>query len=358
MLKTPVLTVSPFERGGEKRPPLKGGTGRVLYIDLAKGICILLVVLDHIAGNGYFDGGNYPMNDIFEQTRMPLYFILSGLFFKDYAGGIREFLLRKANRILIPYLFFMALYRVSAKAVWLLTGTSIGDVWAPLWFLLCLFWMNIVFATLYYIVKRCAPGGWTSDAMLGIAVVAIGIAGYFAGNLPLNIGTAMTSLPFLWMGFLLNRRLHLFQQRISWWWALLSAIVLFMALHYLYMGDNFFYLNTYNAPLPLVYLCGLMGTLAILMLSRVIRWLPVISYIGRYSIIVLCTHMAVLKAILAVLRLLSESDGEPFWTGLWLSNDAQSWTVLALTVAGCTFCCWLLSRYLPWFTAQKDLIKI
>ena len=70
----------------------------------------MLVVLDHIAGNGYFDGGDYPMNDIFEQTRMPLYFILSGLFFKDYAGGIREFLLRKANRILIPYLFFMALY--------------------------------------------------------------------------------------------------------------------------------------------------------------------------------------------------------------------------------------------------------
>ena len=61
---------------------------RIEYIDLAKGICILLVVLDHIAGYRYFSDGNYPMNDIFEQTRMPLYFILSGLFFKDY-GGIR-----------------------------------------------------------------------------------------------------------------------------------------------------------------------------------------------------------------------------------------------------------------------------
>ena len=323
---------------------------RIEYIDLAKGICILLVVLDHIAGYRYFSDGNYPMNDIFEQTRMPLYFILSGLFFKDYAGGIREFLLRKANRILIPYLFFMALYRVSAKAVWLLTGIGIGDVWAPLWFLLCLFWMNIVFATLYYIVKRCAPGGWTSDTMLGISVVAIGIAGYFVGNLPLNIGTAMTSLPFLWMGFLLNRRLHLFQQRISWWWALLSAIALFMALHYLYMGDNFFYLNTYNAPLPLVYLCGLMGTLAILMLSRVIRWLPVISYIGRYSIIVLCTHMAVVKAVIAALCLLPIG---------WDDADiVPSLVVLALTIVGCMFCCWFLSKYLPWFTAQKDLIKV
>lgn len=350
MLKTPVLTVSPFERGGEKRPPLKGGTGRVLYIDLAKGICILLVVLDHIAGNGYFDGGDYPMNDIFEQTRMPLYFILSGLFFKDYAGGIREFLLRKANRILIPYLFFMALYRVSAKAVWLLTGTGIGDVWAPLWFLLCLFWMNIVFATLYYIVKRLIPDGIKSEIILGLIVLGIGIAGYLAGDLPLNIGTALTSLPFLWMGYFLNRRLHFLQLGITRWWSLLTAIVLLAMLHFTYAGDNFFYLNTYNAPLFLIYLSGLLGTLGVLLLSRGIRWLSVISYIGRYSIIVLCTHMAVVKAVIAALCLLPIG---------WDDADiVPSLIVLALTIVGCMFCCWFLSKYLPWFTAQKDLIKV
>lgn len=350
MLKTPVLTVSPFERGGEKRPPLKGGTGRVIYIDLAKGICILLVVLDHIAGNGYFDGGDYPMNDIFEQTRMPLYFILSGLFFKDYAGGIREFLLRKANRILIPYLFFMALYRVSAKAVWLLTGIGIGDVWAPLWFLLCLFWMNIVFATLYYIVKRLIPDGIKSEIILGLIVLGIGIAGYLAGDLPLNIGTALTSLPFLWMGYFLNRRLHFLQLGITRWWSLLTAIVLLAMLHFTYAGDNFFYLNTYNAPLFLIYLSGLLGTLGVLLLSRGIRWLSVISYIGRYSIIVLCTHMAVVKAVIAALCLLPIG---------WDDADiVPSLIVLALTIVGCMFCCWFLSKYLPWFTAQKDLIKV
>ena len=350
MLKTPVLTVSPFERGGEKRPPLKGGTGRVLYIDLAKGICILLVVLDHIADNGYFDGGNYPMNDIFEQTRMPLYFILSGLFFKDYAGGIREFLLRKANRILIPYLFFMALYRVSAKAVWLLTGTGIGDVWAPLWFLLCLFWMNIVFATLYYIVKRLIPDGIKSEIILGLIALGIGIAGYLAGDLPLNIGTALTSLPFLWMGYFLNRRLHFLQLGITRWWSLLTAIVLLAMLHFTYAGDNFFYLNIYNAPLFLIYLSGLLGTLGVLLLSRGIRWLPVISYIGRYSIIVLCTHMAVVKAVIAALCLLPIG-----WDD---AGIVPSLVVLALTVVGCMSCCWFLSKYLPWFTAQKDLIKV
>jgi len=323
---------------------------RIGYIDLAKGICIFLVVLDHISDNGFFDGGNYPLNDIFEQTRMPLYFILSGLFFKDYAGGIREFLLRKTNRILVPYLFFMALYHASAKAVFWLTGLSLGDVWAPLWFLLCLFWMNAIFATLYYIVKGLIGDGFKSEIILGLCVLAIGIGGYFVGHLPLNIGTAMTSLPFLWMGYLLNRKLHFLGLGIKRWGALLAGIVLLAALHYLYKGDNFFYLNTYNTPLFLIYLSGLMGTLGVLLLSKSIGHLPVISYIGRYSIIVLCTHLAIVKAVIAALGLLPGG-----WDNV---SIVPSLVVLALTIACSMFCCWLLSRYLPWFTAQKDLIRL
>ena len=101
-----------------------------------------------------------------------------------------------------------------------------------------------------------------------------------------------------------------------------------------------------------------MGTLGVLLLSRVVKWLPVISYIGRYSIIVLCTHMGVLELITATLNLLPDSKGNSFWQTLWANNAVQSWIVLALTIGGCMFFCWLLSRYLPWFTAQKDLVRL
>ena len=87
-----------------------------------------------------------------------------------------------------------------------------------------------------------------------------------------------------------------------------------------------------------------------MLLSRGIRWLPVISYIGRYSIIVLCTHMAVVKAVIAALCLLPIG---------WDDADiVPSLVVLTLTIVCSVLCCWLLSRYLPWFTAQKDLIKL
>lgn len=70
---------------------------RIEFIDLAKGICIILVVLLHIVPSA-----NIPE---LRFIRIPLYFILSGLFFKDY-GSFRNFLKKKVNNILIPFLFF------------------------------------------------------------------------------------------------------------------------------------------------------------------------------------------------------------------------------------------------------------
>ena len=238
---------------------------RIEYIDLAKGICILLVVLDHISDEGYFSDGNYPLNEIFEQMRMPLYFILSGLFFKDYQGGIREFLLRKVNRILVPYLFFFLLLRGSS---WLVrnytsfasTGVNIDSIWSPLWFLRCLFIMNIIFALTYYGVRRLTSNKLTQDILLGISMFAFGIAGYYTGDVPLNIGSAMTSMPLLWAGFILNRRLNVLQKRIPWWWALASSLCLFVMLHFTYMGELYFFRNTYSSPLPILYITGFSGS--------------------------------------------------------------------------------------------------
>ena len=43
--------------------------------------------------------------------RMPFYFTLSGLFFKDY-GGFRT-ILKKVNRLLVPFVFFYTLSYLS-----------------------------------------------------------------------------------------------------------------------------------------------------------------------------------------------------------------------------------------------------
>ena len=74
---------------------------RIEYIDLAKGICICLVVWNHNC-NGFVRTPFYFTAMIF---RMPLYFFLSGLFFKTY-GEFVNFCLRKTNKLFVPFLVF------------------------------------------------------------------------------------------------------------------------------------------------------------------------------------------------------------------------------------------------------------
>ena len=57
---------------------------RLHYIDLAKGVCITLVIVGHTGLSITIPG--------LDAIRMPLYFILSGLFFKDYGGLGRLFI--------------------------------------------------------------------------------------------------------------------------------------------------------------------------------------------------------------------------------------------------------------------------
>ena len=72
--------------------------GRVEFIDFAKGIWILLVI-------GLHTGAMPDSLAWLGMIRMPLYFVLSGLFFKDY-GNFRGSVVRKVNKLLIPFVFF------------------------------------------------------------------------------------------------------------------------------------------------------------------------------------------------------------------------------------------------------------
>ena len=77
----------------------KASAKRIEFVDLTKGFCICLVVLLHVFG----ESGGTAFNTL-NLFMMPLYFILSGLVFKQYSG-FQEFFKKKTNKLLIPFLF-------------------------------------------------------------------------------------------------------------------------------------------------------------------------------------------------------------------------------------------------------------
>lgn len=108
---------------------------RIEYIDLAKGVCILLVVFAHI----HPDLTRYSWGIFFDSFRMPLYFFLSGIFFKRYSG-IQEFAIKKINNLIIPLLFFYAFAYLYDAVSWGIYHLSESDTstyerysWWPFW---------------------------------------------------------------------------------------------------------------------------------------------------------------------------------------------------------------------------------
>ena len=150
------------------------GKVRIDFIDLAKGVCIVLIVLGHTG-----IAVDYPGLTL---MRTPLYFALSGLFFKDY-GGFMQFLVRKTNKILVPFLFFyICSYAIFYLCNLLFPGLIVSDARGildvftqvqyfngPIWFLLALFWCNIAFCLISLNVRN-----EVIRAFLVLALFAVG----------------------------------------------------------------------------------------------------------------------------------------------------------------------------------------
>jgi len=104
--------------------------------------------------------------------------------------------------------------------------------------------------------------------------------------------------------------------------------------------------NRYWLPIWSVYLCGLLGTLAVLFLSKAIRKIPLVSYFGRYSIMVLVTHGWVQWGIIKALQSYHVHWPRPVAL-------AFVFVVTMLLYLGIIP---LMKRFLPHVTAQKDVL--
>lgn len=319
---------------------------RVDFVDLAKGICIFLVVIAHCKVPVKIPG--------LEIVRIPLYFVLAGLFYKDY-GGFKELLLKKTNRILVPFLFFYLiayipfyLLKYFSPQLLITDAGGILDLFinrqffnGPIWFLLALFWCNIYYALIRGVIKN--------EYIVLCIVLLIGFLGYHLGRVnffaPLFMDVALTAMPFFCFGTWLKKTPILYHNKYdkyNLFWVILLYLISW------FISDNFhFRLSLHYNKIEGIatYFLAISSVLAILLLCKMIQKIPIISYMGRYSIVLLCTHHLFYRPIKVVL------DKQPYQ---WLDNV---YMVAFLTIICCLAITPLCVRYIPYFVAQKDLIK-
>lgn len=209
-----VMKLPAFAAAAAGEAHADAAAARLDWVDAAKGIGIVLVVIGHAIG-GLVDAGIQPSPDWFRPVmlaiyffHMPLFFFLSGLFFPDrLQAGPAGVARRSLTGIVWPYLLWgglqvMAIHAagryVNAPIVDLgetLRGMAFSSPPSQFWFLYVL----LVAQLLAMVLLPLAGAG----GLLGVAVLAWLLA---PGPLPVVAALALKMLPFFALGCLVGGR--------------------------------------------------------------------------------------------------------------------------------------------------------
>jgi len=151
---------------------------RIDYLDLAKGIGILLVVWAHARG---------PYSSYMYQMHMPFFFIISGLLYSS-SKPLKQFIKGKITSLYIPFVFWNCMFitiksyihGVNIKTILnmdfkvLLTIEKDGQFLGATWFLGALFLVSIIYKLLDTYIKNSK---FKPFVMLSLSVIA-GITGF------------------------------------------------------------------------------------------------------------------------------------------------------------------------------------
>lgn len=147
---------------------------RIEWIDIAKGIGIILV----IAGHCFYLGYSYPLYAF----HMPLFFFLSGLLFKDKKEGFGDFFKSKTKSLMRPWLIILCISFLVCLAIpqWrnmITLKVVLSDLYtantnvfqnSSLWYLVCFFFMSLIFFFVNKIKK-------TRISAVALIIFAIGL---------------------------------------------------------------------------------------------------------------------------------------------------------------------------------------
>lgn len=323
-------------------------TKRIEYIDLMKGICIILVIMVHC-------DITYPwekLDIMIKNFRIPLYFFLSGLFFKKY-DCFEDFLIRKVNKLVIPYVFFSVVPFCFGYYIYNdFTFESIIPIIVtpynyPLWFLRCLFITYIIYYILSQIdiLERKKIYKFICILLLSYLFFKLNIflhntdsfhtiKSILCGS---NFIAAIIALPFFFIASILRRKgiLNIYLTMKAR--AILT--ILFFCLWIITDTRVDFYASDFGKNFLFLYPSAIGGIGIIWLISYTLKKLPYISYVGRYSLIALGTHIFIKTMI-----------------GYFLGINEGFYLLIMILILLPIFI-YLLKKYFPYFTAQKDLIK-
>ena len=250
------------------------------YLDIAKGVGIILVVWAHAQG---------PLRNFIDGFHMPFFFFVSGMLYRGESRDIGEYCKRKFNSLLRPFyiwnllflpLFFVLYYwkqwelSVFLKLLFEIIFT-IGKVpfLGATWFLPALFWISCIVHIFLKIIKN--EIGCVALLLIGVITTSVALNITF----PYRISRTLICSFFYILGYLYKRYL---KTRISFWGGnIICAISILGFVIIILNYTSSLSSNIYESKIA--YIVGaLCGTLSLLYFSKIMTKLFGKDIIARH----------------------------------------------------------------------------
>ena len=263
---------------------------RNVAIDIAKAFGILLMILGHCNGLPLL------LHNFIFSFHVPLFFILSGYFFKPQP--VRRIASVGLKRLVVPYLvtslacILICLLAFNPGAAWQATiGTVMSNGGTPhemigaklpmigaIWFLLALFWCRIFYACLKRITDQPLLASFV------ISTLAL-LVGKYVLNLPLGILTGCCGMVFYAMGDYWKNKM---KAPVNNLYLAAGIIIWGICIWRFHVDLALFECSLY----PITMLAAFVGTYTTYLVAGKIPGClkGVLTWIGRNTLLILCYH--------------------------------------------------------------------
>jgi len=278
-------------------------TSRISWIDIARGIGIILVLQGHALSAHVYRHFIYAFH-------MPLFFFISGLLFDYKKYSFLENLKKSARGILVPYVIFAGVsyliwmfnnsFSASPEQIMLhLIGVFYGNSSSlffnlVLWFLPCLFITKMLFALITTFIKK--------DKVLIVVLFIFSLLGYFAFiylpdlNLPFGIESALTAVVFFGAGSILrtnyakNIDFKINKRSIAILIASLVILIISTQINYEIYGRQIDIRLNNLGNYFLFYTGAVSGIILTVLIAKIINKNMILEKIGEYALPLFVFH--------------------------------------------------------------------
>ncbi len=275
---------------------------RAEYLDIAKGIGILLVVWAHAKG---------PFSSYIYQFHMPLFFLISGYLFNE-RNTVKQFVVKKVRTLYIPFIFWNIIFTVvelklqinqfSQKAFCdriieiILTIGKSGSFLGATWFLASLFVVSVV----YKIIDTYLPKKREMSLVLFVICAVVAYTG-FTITFPYMISRTLILSVF----FAIGRVVRTYKEELSRYGTWMAVI--FSAVIFLFIGrHNSANMGTNEYKYRLLFVIGaLAASYVIIEISKYIekysKYLKaILCFWGRKSMSIVIWQFVVFRIVIAL----------------------------------------------------------